>query len=106
MSESPDAPAPYRVVYSDVVKAALRELTTRATQSGQRGVFVHAVRKLDRILHLYPQFGEPLIDLELEDGQIWHCSVGPLVVRYAIYEERRLVMVAVPPVLLPVKPGG
>ncbi len=36
------------------------------------------------------------MDLPHSSGQIWHGTIGPLVVRYAIYEDRRLVMVGEP----------
>ncbi len=101
MTDSSDAPIPYRVVYSDHVRNVFRELSARAWASGQGPVFVAAVKELDRLLHIYPQFGEPLIDLAHEPGQIWHGTIRPLVVRYAIYEERRLVIVAISPLLLP-----
>ena len=52
--------------------------------------------EIDRRLHMYPQFGEPLTDLALERGQIWIGTVGTLVVRYAILEDRKIVMVAAP----------
>jgi hypothetical protein len=83
------------------VQAALLELAARARAAGQGQAFVAAVKELDRLLHLYPQFGEPLTDLALEAGQVWNGTVPPLVVRYAIYEERRLVVVGREPVLLP-----
>jgi hypothetical protein len=50
---------------------------------------------------VYPQFGEPLADLTQEPGQVWIGTVAPLVVRYAIYDELRLVIVAVPVMPLP-----
>jgi hypothetical protein len=40
-------------------------------------------------------------DLTLEAGQVWRGTVSPLVMRYAVYEERRLVIVAAAPLLLP-----
>jgi hypothetical protein len=54
-----------------------------------------ALKKLDGLLHLYPQFGQPLRDLHLEPAQLWIGVVSPLVVRYILDEERRLVMVVV-----------
>jgi hypothetical protein len=100
VSEAADAPIPYQVVYTGRVRAALRKMVIEAQSTDQRSVLVAAVRELDRLLHLYPQFGEPLMDLKHEGGQIWHGMVGPMMVRYAIYEDRRLVMVAIPPILL------
>ena len=101
MSEPADAPVPYRVIYSEAARVTLREFGARARQSGQGPAFAAALREFDRLLHLYPQFGEPLADLALEPGQVWRGIVSPLVMRYAIYEERRLVVVAGPPMLVP-----
>ncbi len=98
MSETPATP--YKVVYSERVRAALREFLVRATKGGQRDSFLAALKELDRLLHLYPQFGEPLLDLKKEVGQVYCGTVPPLVVRYAVFEDRRLVFVGSPPQLL------
>jgi hypothetical protein len=89
------------VSYSGAAREALRELAARAWASGHGPANARAVKEFDRLLHLYPQFGEPLADLTVEAGQVWRATVSPLVMRYAIYEERRLVVVAAPPMLLP-----
>jgi hypothetical protein len=96
VTEPADAPIPYRVVYSERVREELRELVARARASGLGPEVLAAVKEIDRRLRVYPQFGEPLVELTHEPGQVWVGAVGPLVVRYALYEERRLVMVAVP----------
>jgi hypothetical protein len=95
------APISYKVTYSERVQATLREFSARAAQSGRCATFLAAVKELDRLLHLYPQFGEPLLDLKLDAGQVYTATVPPLVVRYAVFEERRLVFVGSPPQLLP-----
>ena len=60
-----------------------------------------ALREFDRRLRIYPQFGDPLIDLLAEAGQVRIGVVPPLAMRYGVLEERRIVLVAAPPVLLP-----
>jgi hypothetical protein len=60
-----------------------------------------AAKEIEARLRIYPQFGDPIIDLTHELGQIWIGTIGPLVVRYAIYEDRRLVMVVTPIMPLP-----
>jgi hypothetical protein len=104
VTEPSDAPIPYRVVYSERVRDTLRELVARARESGLGPEVVAAVKEIDRRLRVYPQFGEPLVELTQESGQVWVGAVPPLVVRYAVYEERRLVMVAVP--ILPMPGSG
>jgi hypothetical protein len=62
---------------------------------------LEAIKEIDHRLHVFPQFGDPLMDLTHECGQVWIGTVKDLVVRYAIYEEIRLVVVAVPFQTLP-----
>jgi hypothetical protein len=89
------------VVYSGRVRKAVRSLVARAKARGRGRQVLDALRELDRRLHLYPQFGEPLIDLTHEPGQLWVGTIQPLVVRYAIYDDRRLVLVVHPILSLP-----
>jgi hypothetical protein len=62
---------------------------------------ITALKEFDRRLRIYPQFGEPLVDLKKEPGQVWIGTVRPLAMRYGVLEDRRLVIVAAIPVLLP-----
>jgi len=101
MSEPSGGPVPYRVVYPEVVRAALPILAAQAAAAGIGREFLAALKEIDRRLHIYPQFGDPLTDLAVESGQVRVGTIPPLVVRYALFEERRLVVVAVPPVFLP-----
>jgi hypothetical protein len=59
------------------------------------------LKELERRLRIYPQFGEPERDLSQEAGQIYNGTVPPLVVGYAVFEDRRLVFVGSAPRLLP-----
>lgn len=92
---------PYRVLYPPRVRARLEELATEAWRRGDGEEFVAALLEFDSRLHVYPQFGEPLIDLLTEVGQVRLGTVPPLAMRYGVLEERRLVLVAAMPVLLP-----
>jgi hypothetical protein len=60
-----------------------------------------AVRVIHERLRIYPQFGEPILDLKLEPARAWVATVPPLVVRYFLDEERRLVIVVAPFAPLP-----
>ena len=84
MTETPDAPAPYRVVFSERARESIRELAARARGRGLGQQVLDAVKEIDRLLRLYPQFGDPLTDLKHEVGQSWVGTIQPLVVRYAI----------------------
>jgi hypothetical protein len=92
---------PYQVVYSARVRQHLLELADKAAQRGDGEAFLAALKEFHRRLSVYPQFGDPLVDLTNEPGQVRIGIIRPLCMRYGIYEDRRLVMVAAPPVLLP-----
>lgn len=96
-----DGPLPYHVRNSERVITRLKALGQSARERGDGGTYVEALVELDRLLHLFPQFGEPLVDLVGQSGQIWIGTVAPLSMRYAVLDELRIVMVAIPPVLLP-----
>jgi hypothetical protein len=89
------------VVYSGVVLATIRAFIARAQAAGQNDTFLATLKELERRLSIYPQFGEPERDLSQEDGRLYNATVPPLVVRYAVFEERRLVFLGSPPRLLP-----
>ncbi|MCI0684558.1 MAG: hypothetical protein L0Y71_20795 [Gemmataceae bacterium] len=72
-----------------------------ARQRGDGEEFLSALKEFDRRLRIYPQFGEPLVDLQKETGQVWIGIVRPLAMRYGVFDERRLVIAAAIPVLLP-----
>lgn len=96
MTESTNDPIPYRVSYSERVRNELKGLFTRAKQGGLGPQFLAALKEIDRRLHIYPQFGEPLRDLKLKPLQRWIGVVPPLVVQYCVDDDKRLVMVGVP----------
>jgi len=98
---TPSKPVPYRVSYSGRVRQRLLSLAGLARDRGEGEGFLAALKELDRGLRLYPEFGDPLTDLRAEPGHVRIGVVRPLVVRYAVLEERRLVVLAALPVLLP-----
>jgi hypothetical protein len=101
VSEQQDQPLLYQVSYSEAVRAELRRLGAVAGQHGLGAAYVAALREANSRLRIYPQFGEPLYDLKLRPAQLWIGSIFPLVLRYTLDEERRLVMVVAPFLLLP-----
>jgi hypothetical protein len=101
VSETSNDPVHYQVAYSEYVRNELRKLIARAEERGLGSQVSAAVREIDRHLHEYPQFGQPLRDLSIESSQQWVGLVSPLVVHYAIYEEQRLVIVSRPFATLP-----
>ena len=101
MSPAPSGVVPYQVAYSERVRQRLLALADAARERGDGKAFLAALKEFHRRLCLYPQFGEPLIDLTQELGQVWIGIVRPLAMRYGVFQERRVVMVAALPVLLP-----
>jgi len=101
VSEPSTNPVPYKVAYSERVRDALRSLIIRARHRGLAQRVLTAVKELDYRFHVYPQFGQPLRDLKLGTAQIWIGVAPPLVARYFLDEERRLVVMLDPPLPLP-----
>jgi hypothetical protein len=101
VSTSALPPTPYRVEYSDRVRQRLLALADIARMRGDGEEFIAALKEFDRRLRIYPQFGEPLVDLKKEPGQVWIGIVRPLAMRYGVFDERRLVIAAAIPVILP-----
>lgn len=101
MSPAAPEPVPYRVVFAERVRQRLLALADVARERGDGEAFLAAVKEFHRRLCLYPQFGEPLIDLTRESGQVWLGAVRPLAMRYGVFDQRRVVMVSEIPVLLP-----
>ncbi len=88
--------APYRVSYSELVRQELRDLLARASARGLGRDALTAVKEIDRRLRIYPQFGQPLQDLQQRPAQLWVGTVPSLVVRYVLDEANRQVTVVVP----------
>jgi hypothetical protein len=82
------------------VRQRLLQLADLARERGDGETFVSALKEFHRRLCVYPQFGEPLVDLTKESGQVWIGTVRPLAMRYGVFDDRRMVMVAALPVLL------
>lgn len=108
MSGGAGPPRLYEVSVSGWVYRKLLELADVAKGRGDGEAFLAALREFQRRLRVYPQFGDPLVDLSGEEGQVRLGIVPPLAMRCGVLEERRLVFVAARPVLLPKTgpPGG
>jgi hypothetical protein len=101
VSETSNGPIRYRVSYSELVRTELEKLLTRAKERGLEAQVRAAAREIDRRLHIFPQFGDLLADLSFPSGESRIGTVPPLVVRYALYPEQRLVIVTIPIAPLP-----
>ncbi len=96
MDETGPSVAEYRVVYSERVRNGLKDLVAHASKQGMKKSMLQEITELDYRLRIFPQFGEPLIDLDLKPARLMIGVVGSLVVRYFLDEEKRLVMVVAP----------
>ena len=101
MSESPSTPIPYEVSYSGNVRHKLKAFANKAQEQGLGLEYLAGLKEIDRLLRIYPQFGEPLLDLKLKPSQFWIGTVWPLVMRYTLDDQRRLVIIVAPFLLLP-----
>lgn len=99
MAES-NPPRLYTVDYSDRVLRRFREMAKEAKERGDGPTFAAALKEFDRLLRLYPQFGDPQIDLKGETGIIYNGIIPPLSMRYGVYEDHRLVLVVALPALM------
>lgn len=99
-------PARYHVTYSARVIESLKASAARARARGDGEAFLAALREFDRRLHIYPQFGDPLSDLQQEEGHVRVGTIPPLVMRYGVLEERREVFVSALPALMAKSPAS
>jgi hypothetical protein len=96
-----EGPIPYNVSYSQKVRTGLKALLDRAVARGMGRECLDALKALDRILRIYPQYGEPFRDLVTEGETVWVMTIPPFVVHYIIDEPNRAVIVMVEFKLLP-----
>ena len=96
-----DRPKIYRVSISARARAKLLEFAAKTKSRGDGEQFLSAAANFLRRLEVYPQFGDPLVDLWKEPGHIRIGIIPPLSMRYAVLENSRLVFIASLPVLLP-----
>jgi hypothetical protein len=78
------------------VSVAAKALFNRAADVGRGAQILEAIKEVHRILSVYPQYGEPLQDLDTFGATIYTLAVPPLVVEYLINETARAVFIGVP----------
>jgi len=90
----------YSVSFSGRVRQKLIDLGQIARGRGDGKAFLAALLEFHRRLEIYPQFGDPLVDLRDEEGHVRIGIIAPLAMRYVVFEARRKVLVAAFPVLI------
>jgi hypothetical protein len=86
---------------SGAFERRLDELSDEAVARGDGPAFAAAYAEFQRRLAIYPQFGDPQIDLKAQTGIIDQAIIRPLVLRYGVLENQRIVLCTAPPALLP-----
>src|SRR5260370_19461164 len=85
---------PYRVVYSESVRNALKDLDARAVPKGLGPSVLAAMRTIDHRLHLDPHvLGEPKHHYRALQLELRVAIEPPLVVHYTVHAEQPLVFV-------------
>ena len=89
-----ERPQPFRVDLSGVVLDQLRGLLRAAAREGRWDEVAPATEALDRALTWTPEIvGEPVYDLPIL-GRVQIGSFGPIQLRIAVNEDRRIVFVS------------
>lgn len=85
---------PFRVVASEQIRAELKQLAREAIDRGRGEAFLAGVRSIWAQLTTAPLvFGEPQYRLPALGFQLRHGVVAPVVVNYAVQEEKKLVVI-------------
>jgi hypothetical protein len=93
-SQGNGPPAVYAVKVSEQLKDTIRRLHEQAAQRGRGQQFLAALRAIHDRLRSDPlRFGEPLFRLPALKLLVFQVIVSPVVVDYAVHEEKRLVLV-------------
>lgn len=95
------SPAPYRVIPSPHVATELRALLKRARSGGFHREVLEALKRINYLLTIYPQFGEPLMDLQATGETLYLGAIPPLCFKYVIDESLRTVFIGTPFQALP-----
>jgi hypothetical protein len=94
----------YHVVFSVRVREHIFNLANESKARGDLREFTHSMKQFELMLRIYPQFGDPHIDLYMNGGIMYHCIFRPLFMKYIVFDELRTVYVTSLPVLLPYLP--
>jgi len=94
MHSSANGERSYRVGFSDLIRQELRRLVRRAVREGRGAQFHEALRIiLSRLASNPKDLGEPLYRLANLHLQVRQVAVRPLVVDFAVHEDRPVVFI-------------
>lgn len=84
----------YRVLASAVIRQTLRDLQRQAARQGRGEQGIAAFKHIVQQLQQDPtNFGEPLYRLSALRLRVRLCALRPLVVEFAVHEERPFVFI-------------
>jgi hypothetical protein len=85
---------PFAIHLSEAVAEALKEVQRQASEEGRGPEVLAAFRQIIlRLRHDPDRFGEPLYRLPVLRMQVRSCVVRPLVIHFAVCEDRPLVFI-------------
>ena len=94
MRSSPNGDQLFQLEISAAIAETLRQLQRRASREGRGKAFLLALRKIvDRLRGDPTEFGEPLYRLSALRLQVRCAIIRPLIVYFAVSEDRPLVFV-------------
>jgi len=84
----------YQVFASANISRNVRRLYKQASKQGRAGAFVAAARQIGHRLMRAPlEFGEPLYRLPALRLQVRHAAIDPLLIHFAVHEDKPLVFI-------------
>ena len=84
----------YEVHSSGLIASRLKEIQKRAKAQGRGEAVLSAIRSMWHRLSLDPvEFGEPLYRLPALRLEVRHAAIDPLLVHFAVYEDKPLVFI-------------
>jgi hypothetical protein len=85
---------PFEVIMSDHTKSGVKALHKQAFQRGKGQQFLLSLRQIIERLHSDPRvFGEALYRLPSLQLTVCQAAISPVVVNYAVHDERPLVFI-------------
>jgi hypothetical protein len=85
---------PYEVACSGVIARSLKQIQKRAKEQGRGEAVLFAIRRIWHRLSIDPiDFGEPLYRLPALRLQVRHGANGPLLIYFAVHEDRPIVFI-------------
>ncbi len=84
----------YRVLSSQKIAKDFRRLYQQASLEGRANAFMSAAHRIGHMLIQAPfELGEPLYRLPALQLQVRHCAIGPLLIHFAVHDDKPLVFI-------------